>query len=183
MVQNADEHRCRACGSELAEASTLDGIDRLHGTPGGFEVVICNACGSGTTLPVVDEGLLASLYPGGYGAYEPAGAGAVGAISRVIRWYQGRRALYRAPFSTIRGRPPGRLVDVGCGRGDLAAVFVGRGWHATGIEPSASACATARSRGVEARHGTLADITLEPGPMTWPFSTTHSSTPSTRWVT
>ncbi len=56
----------------------------------------------------------------------------------------------------------GRVVDVGCGRGDLAAGFVDRGWTATGVEPSPEACAVARTRGVDARVGTLADVVLEP---------------------
>jgi SAM-dependent methyltransferase len=58
---------------------------------------------------------------------------------------------------------PGRAVDVGCGRGDLAAMLVARGWHVTGVEPSAAACATARARGVDARPGVLAAVALEPG--------------------
>jgi SAM-dependent methyltransferase len=53
-------------------------------------------------------------------------------------------------------------LDVGCGRGDIASMFVGRGWHAVGVEPSAAACAVARERGVDARQGTLADVALEP---------------------
>ena len=33
----------------------------------------------------------------------------------------------------------------------------------TGIEPSPAACRTARARGVDAREGTLGDVTLESG--------------------
>jgi SAM-dependent methyltransferase len=84
-----------------------------------------------------------------------------GFISGVIRSRQGRQALSTQPFSVLRDAPPGRLVDVGCGRGDLAAMFASRGWHAVGVEPSHSACVVARARGVDARQGTLASVPLE----------------------
>ena len=63
-----------------------------------------------------------------------------------------------APVATLT---PGRGLDVGCGRGDLAAMFVDRGWRMTGVEPSAQACAIARTRGVDAREGVLATVELE----------------------
>ena len=163
MSPRAEEQRCLACDAPLVDPPALQGVDRLHRTRGEFEVVLCNVCGSGTTLPLETSARFASFYPGGYGAYEPSGQGMLGAISRTIRSYQGRRALLRAPLSAIRGVPSGRLVDVGCGRGDLAALFVDRGWGAVGVEPSESACAVARSLGVDARQGTLADVALEAG--------------------
>jgi SAM-dependent methyltransferase len=105
---------------------------------------------------------MAAFYPPEYGPYgEPTGR-IFGAISGLIRGYQGRRALTRPPIGALRDSPAGRLVDVGCGRGDLAAVFVDRGWQAVGVEPSAAACEAARARGVDARQGTLAVVALEP---------------------
>ena len=58
---------------------------------------------------------------------------------------------------------PGRLLDVGCGRGDLGAYLIARGWTVTGIEPSANAAEAARARGLDARRGTLDDVELEAG--------------------
>jgi SAM-dependent methyltransferase len=153
--------RCPACNGPLAEAPTLRGADRLHGTPGSFDVVCCPDCGSGATLPAVPGEDLAAYYPADYGPYDRPTGPVVTAASRLIRWYQARRALARQPLSALRGAPAGRLVDVGCGRGDLAATFVSHGWHAVGVEPSAAACAIARDRGVDARQGTLADVPLE----------------------
>jgi SAM-dependent methyltransferase len=154
--------RCRACGYRLSDSKTIPGVDRLHGSRGAFLVAICRACGSGVTLPVETSARLASFYPAGYGPYEDGGSGIVGLISSAIRWYQSRRLLARLPLSAIGELRAGRLVDVGCGRGDLAAALVKRGWDAVGVEPSASACAAARSRGIDARQGTLADVPLEP---------------------
>jgi SAM-dependent methyltransferase len=84
-------------------------------------------------------------------------------VSFVIRWWQGRRSLGTAPLRTLHDLPPGRAVDIGCGRGDLGGLLVRQGWQVTGVEPSASACQAARRRGVDARQGTLADVDLESG--------------------
>jgi SAM-dependent methyltransferase len=154
--------RCAACGAELKDEPSLHGMDRLHGIPGEFSVVICEDCGSGMSLPRTPPEQLAAYYPSAYGPYELIVGRLAGAISRAIRWYQGRRLLTRRPLSVLRRMTAGRLVDVGCGRGDLAARLVERGWHAVGVEPSGEACAVARARGVDARQGTLADVALEP---------------------
>jgi SAM-dependent methyltransferase len=83
-------------------------------------------------------------------------------ISAGIRGWQSRLALRRHPLGPARAMPTGRAVDVGCGRGDLAATLVRRGWAVTGVEPSAEAGDVARARGVDVRQGTLGDVQLEP---------------------
>jgi SAM-dependent methyltransferase len=141
----------------------LHGRDRLHGTPGTFGVVTCANCGAGSTVPPAAAGDLAGFYPDSYGPYDPGAGRALGALSRTIRFLQGRALLRRPPLLALAAEPPGRLVDVGCGRGDLAAVFMERGWRATGIEPSAAAASVASNRGVDTRVGTLETVRLEPG--------------------
>ena len=153
---------CPACGAELPEAAAFAGVDRLLGTPGTFAVRICARCGSGATHPPAGPAELAAFYPGSYGAYNVVGGRILTAVSGAVRWWQDRRALRRSPLAVLRDAPAGRLVDVGCGRGDVAALFVGRGWRVTGIDPSAAAIAVAVARGVEGRVGTLADVPLEP---------------------
>jgi SAM-dependent methyltransferase len=155
------DSQCPACGAGLAGAASLNGVDRLHGTPGEHAVVRCPACGTGRTLP--EDIDLAALYPDEYGPYDERMGALTGRISRAIRARQRRRAFATAPLRAVADRSGGRVVDVGCGRGDLAAGFIARGWRATGVEPSAAACAIARERGVDARQGTLADVALEDG--------------------
>ena len=155
------ELTCPACGSPLERDAVLTANDRLHDTPGEFAVVGCRACGSGVTRPPASEAELAAFYPSDYGPYDEPGGRLVKAMSKVVRAYQLRRTVARAPVSVLWQRPTGRLVDVGCGRGDLAAAFVRQGWQAIGIEPSAAACEVARARGVDARVGTLANVPLE----------------------
>lgn len=153
---------CPLCATPLA-APVLDAPDRLHGTPGRFGVAVCGSCGAGVTLPRVGAAGLAAFYPESYAPYDARVNPLVGAISRVIQAWQGHRARRTAPVAAVAALPAGRGVDVGCGRGDLAAMLVARGWRMTGVEPSAAACATAGARGVDARQGVLATVALEPG--------------------
>ena len=51
----------------------------------------------------------------------------------------------------------GRLLDVGCGAGEMLTKVAGLGWRAEGIERDVRAVETARSRGLEVRAGSLTD--------------------------
>jgi SAM-dependent methyltransferase len=154
--------RCPVCETALEGTPKLRSPDRHHGVPGEFGVMVC-ACGAGVTLPRVEPRELGAYYPAGYGAYEATEGGPLGLISRAIRSWQGFRALRTFPLSALRDRPPGRALDVGCGRGDLGATLIRRGWRVTGVEPSRDACAVASRRGIDARCGGVADVRLEPG--------------------
>jgi 2-polyprenyl-3-methyl-5-hydroxy-6-metoxy-1,4-benzoquinol methylase len=153
---------CPACGGALG-AAVLQSSDRLCGLPGTFSVARCGLCGMGVTLPRVDEARLASFYPTTYGTYERLPTGVLSRVSAAVQRFQAWQGLRTTPMECLAELPAGRLLDVGCGRGDLGAWFVRRGWSVVGVEPSSQACAVARSRGIDARTGTLADVELEPG--------------------
>jgi SAM-dependent methyltransferase len=130
----------------------------LHGTPGSFEVVVCQTCGTGRTLPLVGPDELHAFYPDEYTAHEhPQGAVSRTLATLLYRWRY-RRALRRPPLGALRRLGPGTLLDVGSGRGDLGTVLGGRGWRVTGVEPSAAACADARRRGLHVECGSLVDV-------------------------
>jgi len=155
-----EDLRCRVCGAVLGPP-TFFAPDRNLGTGGEHGVAVCARCGAGLTLPPVDDAELAAFYPAGYGAYDDNMPGAARLASRAIRSLQGKAALRSPPVDVLQGRPPGRGLDVGCGRGDLAVVLAGRGWTMSGVEPSAEATAVAVSRGINARCGTLSTVSLE----------------------
>jgi SAM-dependent methyltransferase len=159
---DAPDQPCLACSATAAPAARIEGSDRLHGGSGAYTVTVCPVCASGTTQPRIEPAGLAALYPDTYGPYVEADGRVTAVISKAIRSTQGRLALRRFPLAATTTRPPGRGLDVGCGRGDLAARFVERGWRMTGVEPSPAACAAARTRGVDAREGTLESVELEP---------------------
>ncbi len=148
---------CPACGGPLPTRASIEGIDRLHGTPGSFQVLVCSACGSGRTVPVVGPEELGAFYPGSYRAHRLS-TGRRRSLPTVVDGIRSRRALRRTPLRAARERPPGRLLDVGSGRGDLGVGLAREGWQVTGIEPSEAACEEARARGVRTEHGTLATV-------------------------
>ncbi|HWC28391.1 MAG TPA: class I SAM-dependent methyltransferase, partial [Solirubrobacteraceae bacterium] len=153
---------CPICATALPEPA-IGAPDRLHGTPGRFAVATCPGCGAGVTLPRVGADELARFYPARYAPYEARESRVVAVLSAAVQAWQGARARRTPPLRSVAALAPGRGVDVGCGRGDLAAMLVARGWRMTGVEPSPEACALARERGVDARAGVLATVELEPG--------------------
>lgn len=57
-------------------------------------------------------------------------------------------------------RPPGTLLDVGCGSGEVLAVARECGWGVQGVEPVEDSAATARARGLDVRTATLEESGL-----------------------
>ncbi|MGB0096877.1 MAG: class I SAM-dependent methyltransferase [Solirubrobacteraceae bacterium] len=128
----------------------------MHGIVGSWPVHGCLSCGSGTTLPLASEEDLEAFYPIDYAPFaRPAGP-----MDTAMSLMQ--RARDRSfPLSTLaRGNRPGTLLDVGCGRGDLAASWIRAGWAVRGIEPSPVAASIARRRGTNVLEGTMATVTL-----------------------
>ena len=152
---------CPGCGGPLPDAPAIRGGDRLHGTPGQFVVHVCPACGSGRTRPRVPTDRLGELYPRSYNAYAlPAQPILRGAASALSRWRY-LHALRTPPLSELARLAPGRLLDVGSGRGDLGVTLKKRSWQVTGIEPSPEACKVARERGAPSVEGTLTTVDLD----------------------
>lgn len=155
-----DPPPCHAVGHPLPNDAIYVGRDRLCGVPGEFLVVLCPACGlAGTSPRLVDERLDA-YYPASYPAYrEPSERigwrGRVGAAIDAARF---SFTMRMAAFRPLVRRSSGRLLDVGCGRGELAAWFRSHGWSVAGVEPSAEACAQAVAAGIEMHCGTLDDV-------------------------
>jgi SAM-dependent methyltransferase len=153
---------CPVCGAPLPARAAIVGVDRLLGLPGSFVVHVCATCGSGVTAPYVAEQGLAALYPAGYGSHEETERGAPARAIAALKAVQVALILHSAPLAAATARAPGRALDVGCGRGDLARGLLARGWQVDGIEPSQRASELAAARGVRMLGATLSAASLQP---------------------
>jgi SAM-dependent methyltransferase len=157
-----NDDACPLCGAAGTLVSLIDDApDRLQGVPARSSVERCRACGGGVSLPRVATSELAAFYPSTYAPYVPP-TGPLAAASAVMQRLLGHRAVRRPPLNALAGRPSGRALEVGAGRGDMGALLIRRGWAVTAVEPSPSACEVLAARGVDARCGTLDDVELAP---------------------
>jgi SAM-dependent methyltransferase len=143
------ECRCPLCGSSL-EGARLPARDRWFGIGGDFEVRECTRCQLGVTWPRPAGEVLARYYPPQYEAWRPS-RGWIGLVRHTLA--QIRASL--PPFGALKRAGPGAMLDVGCGRGDLAASFARAGWRGAGLDISPVAVAAARAAGVDAQVGTI----------------------------
>lgn len=133
--------------------------DYLHGVPGKFSIAVCSECSGGWTVPTASEAELESFYPTSYQLHSLE-RGVLGRVQKLGQRLIINRALERPPLQRLSSIPTGQLLDVGCGRADVGAELVRRGWQVDGIDPSAQACEAARTRGVRVHVGTLESVGL-----------------------
>jgi SAM-dependent methyltransferase len=156
--------RCPGCDAALAGNTLLAGPDRFIGGPGVFTVERCGGCGLASTQPRIAPDQFDLYYPESYQAYEPPSEGAGGRGKRgVVDRLRIEAMLRIGPYRPLFKRTPGRLLDVGCGIGDLALAFRRHDWDVAGVEPSDTACTHARARGIDIHCGTLDDAPWSDG--------------------
>lgn len=160
MAAIAAPRVCPLCSGEL-RPSGVRAFDRLVTGDGPFTVSECLACDYGVTDQQLRGAELERYYGGPYFGdfYEDGDADPRGALERAraaFRRIASARRLARAPFATS-AVAPGRVLDVGCGGGDLLVHYRTLGWEVFGVDPAAAAVAAATRRGLCVHHGTLAD--------------------------
>ncbi len=96
--------------------------------PSGRRLVACATCGVAQTHPPPDDAELAAAYAT---HYRPAGGRFAGGGDRVLRFSRGLLAR-----RIDRLAPPGPVLDVGAGPGDLLDALHARGREAVGLERS-----------------------------------------------
>jgi SAM-dependent methyltransferase len=153
-----DEHsttpsdRCPACDAPaLAPWRIVPGSDPA--LPGDYALVRCASCGTAVTLaPAPPEAHEAGAYGGG----APRGSGLAAPL---LAGFDRRRLTFLAQAGA---QPPGRLLDIGAGRGRFVAQARAAGWQADGIEPSLRGVAGARARGIELAQAGIEDAAVAP---------------------
>ncbi len=150
---SAGAGECPACGGPLAPWRAVPASDPA--LPGTYELARCAACGTAVTLgpPPPEEAHDAGAYGGG----APRGSGLAAPILRAFARH--RLAL----LARAGARPPGRLLDVGAGRGRFVAQARAAGWQAEGIEPSLRGVEGARALGIELERAGVGDASVPDG--------------------
>ena len=119
---------CRLCGGEMRVVLDVD--ER-------FSLARCAACSLVSTRPELDEAAVGAYYPPEY--YGKRNRRFHPLLERLVVVFRGRRARL-----VDRCARPGRVLDVGCGRGLLPAQLRDLGREACGTELSAGAATHAR---------------------------------------
>ena len=159
--------KCDLCGS--SDASVLfQARDRRFGLPGNFAVVRCGCCRLVRTEPQPER--LDAFYPRNrYYSYAPPTPPSPRARARVREAYglDGRDLAARLG----RGRllpglppgPPGEILDVGCGSGEMLLALREAGWSCHGVEVDPGAVSAARAAGLADVHaGDLLELDYPP---------------------
>jgi SAM-dependent methyltransferase len=156
---------CPICEGPL-HRTRVRAYDRLVTGEGPFGVSECPTCRYGVTVPQLSGEQLAPYYADSYyeDFYEHTGGGG-GPLHRLRQLLRRRGAegRWRRPPFQLDGVEPGRVLEVGCGAGELLAQFAARGWETYGLDPSAAATAAAARRGARVHTGTLDDQPWERG--------------------
>ena len=157
---------CPVCGATARQPL----LDRRIRSPFGetYGVVVCTACGLGFTDPVPTSAEMDAMYESSYYkfAYDPRspswhpddtaarrrtiGSRAIDALTFLFK-----RALLLDRERALSGRPPGRVLDLGCGNGDFLRHLRRLGWEVQGLEVSAEAAGLARAKGIPVHRGDL----------------------------
>ena len=130
--------RCPACGGPLRAWRTVPGSDPA--LPGNYDLARCADCASAVTL---GRAPVEAHEAGAYGGGAPRG-------SRLAAPILDRFARHRLDMLARAGaQTPGRLLDIGAGRGRFVAQARAAGWYAHGIEPSLRGVEGAKTVGID----------------------------------
>ncbi len=145
-----NQETCRACGETRAAVLVIS-RDHRYGIPGEYYVVRCRGCGLMRTSPMPSDLKLMELYECYYVPRPGTGVPAQlkkGLLYGAWNWWSGCGAFRNLPAR-------GKVLDVGCLRGDMMAALKARGHAVVGLEPNPKAAAVATARGLEVHVGTL----------------------------
>ena len=133
------------CGGDVLDEQYAIHDDR-YGYPGRFTIMGCRSCGAGFLANPLTGADVHTLYQRYYPPPpERAGGRGLLALVRHVLYH----AINRSPELAFLARG-GRVLDVGCGTGDSAAIVRLRGASWVGLEADARKVAAMRRAGLEA---------------------------------
>jgi len=171
--QGAEEvRRCLLCRSSESSLLVI-GYDRMQAREEDYVYCRCVSCGLVALTPLPKPEEIPGLYPEHYlphlGWRDRERDKLINRLA--IKYFYGvaslcRSRLLRYMFRALSSRvmkgirePHGanRLLDVGCGSGNLLERYQALGWSVRGIETSVRACTVCHERGLEVHQGTVFD--------------------------
>ena len=158
VVKGDADARCPVCRGDRA---------RLRYRITGFRIYTCRDCDLVYLWPQIDDdtmrALFAQLYSGG-GSSLPELEGYY-AYTRLDAPDNPLVHTYETWLDALeRERPPGRLLDIGCGTGLFLAVARRRGWEPYGVDDCAPATRHAREHfGLDVWDGQFGDLAAREG--------------------
>jgi SAM-dependent methyltransferase len=128
---------CDACGSDDARVLFTAADYRYFTDDTPWTAVQCARCGLGYLNPRPTPAAIRRYYPSHYHDAE-----------RII---EGTDERYAREVAHLEGLTPGRLLDIGCARGDFAEAMRRRGWDVAGFDVFDAG----NPHGLDLRHGSF----------------------------
>ena len=132
---------CDLCGSG-ASTPVLTGPDRVSWLGGQFTLVRCQVCGLLYQNPRPTAQAITAFYERGYDPYVMVPEEE---RSTIRRWRR-RFGMEGRCKPILDRKPPGRLLDVGCGTGIFLDAMRRHGWQVQGVELNEGAAQYSRDR-------------------------------------
>jgi len=144
---------CVNCGSAVMTDFLKGGKDYEYGVPGEFNMMMCAECGLVFMNPRPGLEEIISFYPETYHGYRRP-KGTVFSILAKMRWNK-RYKLYRKLIGA-----KGRILDVGCGEGEVLKEMGRRGYEMVGVEFKKEVAERGRKNALNVLYGTLESVDL-----------------------
>lgn len=154
---------CPVCGARQPQVLHRQHFARLGAGAllGGYEVVVCGACGAGYADRIPEQVAFERYYAelSKYDGAQAMAAHGGNASPQDAARFAAMADFIRAELAPATNAPPPSVLDIGCASGGLLAAMRTRGFtRLLGVDPAPqSVAAAARMHGLTVRTGTLSE--------------------------